>query len=104
VETQNDKGRNKFTRSLEQGAKSSVQDMKKKIKAKEDTRSRSRYGNKSSQTYLIYIEILVIHPDYKISSSIPRIIKEYRIHSMMWSEGKKLVGVYLQLSVRIAQR
>jgi hypothetical protein len=50
------------------------------------------------------LEILGIHLEYKISPSIPRIIKECRIHLMMLSEGKKLVGVCPQPSVMNAQR
>ena len=50
------------------------------------------------------VEILAIHLEYKISPSIPRIIKEYRIHLMMWSGGKRLVGVCPQQSVRNAQK
>jgi hypothetical protein len=64
------------------------------------------YVTRYNLTYLALsdLEILGIHLDYKISRSIPRIIKEYRIHLMMWSGGKRLVGVCLQQSVRNAQR
>ena len=76
------------------------------IKNKGKGRYSESYVTRYNLPYLALsdLEILEIHLEYKISPSIPRIIKEYHIHSMMLSGGKKLVGVCLQRSVRNAQR
>ena len=75
----------------------------------EKKKGKGRYSESFSLRYNLFfsvsdLEMLGIHFELRISPSIRQITKEYRMHSMMWSEIKKPAGVCLQPSVQIAQR